>query len=266
MSVSGPQNGFPHYEGSAASIMWLLRNSPYQQGVGTPWYPPVYATTRRAARKSSALLRGGGGTGSSDGGGDGSAVSGADDIGRVYHAGRGGFNSFFRNVARAVKPVLYRGAQALAEEGVKIGTDVLEDWKQNKSGNDGVPFNLKDSARKSFESSRKRLKRSLPQILLGRGMSKKKRTTGKQKKKQAKVGGGVKKNQRISALRLIPVCANKKKTKQSGGGRKKKRATKAKALAAWASPSTFRAGEKNKGRLKKAEIKRPGPDDIYTIP
>lgn len=290
MSVSGSQSGFPHFESNSPSILWLMKNNPYAN-VTSQFYPPFYYRRRAGAGKNNnnkALLRGGG-----------AALTEqdiSDHFGSVYQANRhhtigGGLGSFFKSAYKVLKPVIFKGAHALADEGLKVGSDVLRDWKSNRAAaaaaeedsTAGVPFNLKDTVRKNVRAAADRLSKRLPSILIGKGM---KRKTGQKKskkspkkakrvsqasKRRVSGGGSGKKKKQGTAkrkTRFIPLklssgsCQGRgatgggRKRKKSGGKNKKKTST---SLGVLASP-TFLSK-----KARRSLINASGPADIYSI-
>lgn len=204
MSVSGPQGSFPHFESAAPVILRMMQHNPYAS-VGSPFYPPYFAPRRlRVGRGVSGRF--------------GNVYRNSYDVQRG--AGVGGL---FRSAFRTFAPVLRRGVDALASEGLRAGSDFLEDVRKIKdremSGSVGA------AARRRVSEVGRRMKQKLPQIIVGEGKKRKRLAVVR------RVGGGKKK--RVTKGRTTTVLAlggcpaarkvgrGKKKKKISGGNKKK---------------------------------------------
>lgn len=164
MSLVRYSTVLPHYENGAATLMWLSR----QRAGYSPFYP--LGPPMRLQR------------------GKGAPAADHDLIGNdVYHASfdrqRGaGLGGFFRNAFTAIQPVLKRGMHELAVEGLRAGTHVLQDMKDEPSGD------VKKIARRRLAEAGTRLKNKIPAIVTGSGKQKGGRVNKSKKKQVVAVG------------------------------------------------------------------------------
>lgn len=202
MSLVRYSGVLPHFENGASTLMWLGR----QRSNLSPFYP-LGPPMRRQRGKGAAPER--------------------DLIGNaVYHASfdrqRGaGLGGFFKNAFTALKPVLKRGMHELALEGLRTGSDVLQDMKDEPTAD------VKKIARRRLSEAGTRLKNKIPAIVTG---------SGKKRKRVSVENNSKKKKKRVVAVGALsfPACGGTDKAasavvravgkpKQVGEGKKRRK-------------------------------------------
>lgn len=244
MSVSGPQGSFPHFEHSAPSILWMMKNSPYAT-VTSPFYPPFYY--------KNVVTRG-----------SGAKEENESDVrfGNLYHSSfdqqkGAGLGGIFRNTIKFLKPVVHRGLKTLASEGLRAGSQVLDDWRaKNDNEFDAGPLNLKDITRKRLAEAKDRIKGKIPNILLGDG-KKSNMKGGRKLKKRSKVELAV-----LGRGRMFgPSCGNGRCLKKGKGKGKGKGRRGVQNLTAFRVPCPAKS---KKGGGKKAISKGGGKKKVHS--